>query len=69
MTTPRTAFGTGQFYGVANVERRLASVRVAHLAATTLVIVADPDEPAIRLYRALGFADTEIQTQLEHVAP
>ncbi|WP_120337395.1 GNAT family N-acetyltransferase [Cryobacterium soli] len=42
---------------------------VDHLAATTLVIVADPDEPAIRLYRALGFADTEIQTQLEHVAP
>jgi ribosomal protein S18 acetylase RimI-like enzyme len=36
-----------------------------HLAATTLVIVADPDEPAIRLYRALGFAGTELQTQLE----
>ena len=36
MAGPRTAFGTGQFYGVANVERQLASVRVAHLAAIIL---------------------------------
>ncbi|MEV0230808.1 GNAT family N-acetyltransferase [Nonomuraea sp. NPDC050786] len=30
----------------------------------TLVIAADPDDHAIRLYRALGFADTEQQAQL-----
>ncbi|MBX0300439.1 GNAT family N-acetyltransferase [Cryobacterium sp. 1639] len=42
---------------------------IDHLAATTLVIVADPDDSAIRLYRALGFTGTEIQTQLERVAP
>jgi GNAT superfamily N-acetyltransferase len=33
--------------------------------ARTLVIVADPDYHAIRLYRALGFTDTERQVQLE----
>lgn len=42
---------------------------IDHLAATTLVIVADPDEPAIRLYRALGFTGTEIQTQLDRLTP
>jgi ribosomal protein S18 acetylase RimI-like enzyme len=31
----------------------------------TLVIVADPDEDAIRLYRSLGFTDTEHQVQLQ----
>jgi len=36
MTAPRTAFSPGQFYGVANVERQLPSVRVAHLAAAIL---------------------------------
>jgi ribosomal protein S18 acetylase RimI-like enzyme len=30
----------------------------------TLVIVADPDDHAIRLYRTLGFVDTERQVQL-----
>ena len=30
----------------------------------TLVIVADPDDQAIRLYRALGFTETERQIQL-----
>ena len=34
MSTPRTAFRQGQFYGVSTVERQLPSVRVAHLAAT-----------------------------------
>lgn len=29
------------------------------------VIVADPDGPAINLYRSLGFNDTELQVQLE----
>lgn len=30
-----------------------------------LVIVADPDGPAINLYRSLGFVDTERQMKLE----
>ena len=34
MATPRTAFSPGRFYGVSTVERRLPSIRVAHLAAT-----------------------------------
>jgi hypothetical protein len=29
-----------------------------------LVIVADPDYSAIRIYRSLGFADAEIQIQV-----
>jgi hypothetical protein len=31
--------------------------------------VADPEYLAIRLYRALGFADTEVQVQLTKPAP
>lgn len=38
---------------------------ISELSATRLVIVADPGDPAIRLYRALGFAGTEIQTRLD----
>ncbi len=34
------------------------------LGATTLVIVADPAESAIRLYRAVGFTDTQTQLSL-----
>ena len=34
------------------------------LGAQTLVIVADPDDEAIRIYRAAGFADQERQVQL-----
>jgi GNAT superfamily N-acetyltransferase len=33
-----------------------------------LVIVADPDYHAIELYRSVGFADTEIQVQLQRPA-
>lgn len=29
-----------------------------------LVMVADPDDTAIRIYRSLGFADSEVQIQL-----
>lgn len=36
------------------------------LGARTLVIVADPEDTAIGLYRKLGFADTETQTALYH---
>jgi ribosomal protein S18 acetylase RimI-like enzyme len=43
----------------------------AHAAKTravgTLVMVADPDGDAIRLYRSLGFTDTEQQVSLEHL--
>jgi ribosomal protein S18 acetylase RimI-like enzyme len=35
------------------------------LGATTLVMVADPDYLAIRIYRSVGFADTERQLQAE----
>jgi ribosomal protein S18 acetylase RimI-like enzyme len=35
------------------------------LDATTLVMVADPDYLAIRVYRSVGFTDSEHQTQLE----
>jgi len=38
------------------------------MGAQRLVIVADPDYSAIRLYRALGFEDRETQTQLERPA-
>jgi len=34
------------------------------LGVRTLVIVAEPDGPAIGTYRRLGLADTEVQTQL-----
>ena len=36
-----------------------------HLGATTLVIVADTDGDAIRVYRGLGFVDVERQVMLE----
>ncbi len=56
--------------------RGLASSLVHHIGswglhkmgARTLVIVAEPDYHAIRIYRALGFADAERQVQL-HRAP
>jgi predicted GNAT family acetyltransferase len=35
------------------------------LAARTLVMVADPNYFAIDLYRAVGFADTGMQLQVE----
>jgi GNAT superfamily N-acetyltransferase len=35
------------------------------LKAATLVIVADPDYHAIRIYRAIGFTDSETQVQAE----
>lgn len=55
--------------------RGLASHLVATAAAMArrrwpldrLVIVADPDGPAIGLYRSLGFEDAELQTKLSKV--
>jgi Acetyltransferase (GNAT) family len=35
------------------------------LGTNTLVIVADPAAPAIRLYRSCGFVDTEPQLTFE----
>ena len=35
------------------------------LGAETLVMVADPDYLAIRVYRSVGFADTETQLQAD----
>jgi ribosomal protein S18 acetylase RimI-like enzyme len=40
----------------------------AELGATTLVMVADPRYHAISVYRSVGFATTEKQTQLERAA-
>ena len=37
---------------------------LAHRRAEVLVIVADPDDEAIRIYRAAGFRDREHQVQL-----
>ena len=37
----------------------------AELGATTLVMVADPDYLAVRVYRSVGFEDTETQLQAE----
>jgi ribosomal protein S18 acetylase RimI-like enzyme len=38
---------------------------LGELGATTLVMVADPDYSAIRLYRSVGFTDGESQLQAE----
>ena len=37
---------------------------IAHTPARTLVIVAEPDSPAERLYRSLGFSERERQVEL-----
>lgn len=41
-----------------------ARYAIDHLAATTLVIVADPGEPAIGVYRGVGFADRETEVSV-----
>ena len=38
---------------------------IDQLGAKTLVIIADPDEPAIRVYRSVGFADHQTQLNLQ----
>jgi ribosomal protein S18 acetylase RimI-like enzyme len=48
---------------------RASTYGLGELGAKTLVMVADPDYLAIRIYRALGFTDTETQTQLLIPAP
>ncbi|UMG92425.1 GNAT family N-acetyltransferase [Nocardioides sp. TF02-7] len=44
---------------------RVAAHGFDEVGAHTLVMVADPDYLAIRVYRSVGFTDTETQTQLE----
>ncbi len=44
---------------------RVAAYGFEEIGARTLVMVADPDYLAIRVYRSVGFADTERQTLLE----
>jgi ribosomal protein S18 acetylase RimI-like enzyme len=44
---------------------RVATYGFEEIGATTLVMVADPEYLAIRIYRSVGFAETEHQTQLE----
>jgi ribosomal protein S18 acetylase RimI-like enzyme len=38
---------------------------IDQLGAKTLVIVADPEEPAIRVYRSVGFAEQQAQVGLQ----
>jgi ribosomal protein S18 acetylase RimI-like enzyme len=44
---------------------RVSQYGFGELGATTLVMVADPEYSAIRLYRSVGFADGESQLQVE----
>lgn len=44
---------------------RVAAYGFDEVGARTLVMVADPGYLAIRIYRSIGFADTESQTLLE----
>jgi len=44
---------------------RVSAFGFEELKAKTLVIVADPDYLAIRIYRAIGFTDNEVQLQAE----
>jgi GNAT superfamily N-acetyltransferase len=48
---------------------RASTYGLNELGAGTLVMVADPEYLAIRIYRAIGFADTETQIQLTKPAP
>ena len=48
---------------------RAGQYALSDMAAQTLVIVAEPDGPAIRVYRSVGFRDAEIQVQLQRQPP
>jgi GNAT superfamily N-acetyltransferase len=47
---------------------RASQYALHEMGAQTLVILADPDGPAIRIYRSVGFRDTETQVQLHRPA-
>lgn len=48
---------------------RVSRYGLEDLGARTLVMVADPEYLAIRIYRSVGFADTERQLQAERKPP
>jgi ribosomal protein S18 acetylase RimI-like enzyme len=48
---------------------RVSRYGFEELGARTLVMVADPDYLAIRIYRSVGFADSERQLQAERKPP
>jgi ribosomal protein S18 acetylase RimI-like enzyme len=48
---------------------RVSRYGFEELGARTLVMVADPDYLAIRIYRSVGFADTERQLQVTRKPP
>ncbi|MFB4307342.1 GNAT family N-acetyltransferase [Actinomadura sp. GTD37] len=54
--------------GLASSLVHLAGVEAMANGARTLVIVADPAAEAIRIYRSLGFTDTERQVRLQRTA-
>ncbi len=47
---------------------RVASYAFDERGARTLVMVADPEYLAVRVYRSVGFDDTEVQSQLQQKA-
>ncbi|MDH2445353.1 GNAT family N-acetyltransferase [Amnibacterium sp. CER49] len=55
--------------GLAGALVRAGARAALERGRTRLVIVADPDGPAIALYRRLGFTGTETQVQLTRLAP
>ena len=52
--------GTASWFGAFEDDRLVSSLGLVR----RLVMVADPDYLAIRIYRALGFTDGETQVQL-----
>jgi hypothetical protein len=48
---------------------RASIVGIRTFGIRELVMVADPDDTAIRIYRSLGFADSEFQIQLARPMP
>lgn len=42
---------------------RVGCYGLEELGARTLVMLADPGYPAVRIYRSVGFVDTEVHTQ------
>jgi ribosomal protein S18 acetylase RimI-like enzyme len=49
--------------------QRASMVGIRSFGIRDLVMVADPDDTAIRIYRSLGFADSELQIQLARPMP
>ncbi|MFF4240466.1 GNAT family N-acetyltransferase [Actinomadura geliboluensis] len=54
--------------GLASALVHFAGVEAMSKGARTLVIVADPEGEAIRIYRSLGFVETERQVRLQRTA-